>query len=80
MSDEKKMSLAQMAAGQSGTVAEIKGGHGLVDRLNALGIRPGRTVTKVSSMFMGGPVVIQVDRAEVAIGFGMARRITVELD
>jgi len=74
------MSLAQMVAGQSGTVVEIKGGRGLVGRLSALGVRPGRTVTKVSSMLMGGPVIIQVDRAEVAIGFGMARKITVKLD
>jgi len=80
MPDEKQMSLSRIQAGQSGTVIQIQGGYGLVNRLNALGIRPGKRITKISSMFMRGPVTIQVDRAQVAIGFGMARRIIVGLD
>ena len=80
MPDGKQITLARMQTGQSGTVVQIQGGHGLINRLNSLGIRPGKRITKVSSMFMRGPVTIQVDRAQVAIGFGMARRIIVELD
>jgi len=68
-----------MQTGQSGVVVQIQGGHGLVNRLNSLGIRPGKRIAKISSMMMRGPVTIQVDRAQVAIGFGMARRIIVEL-
>ena len=52
----------------------------MVNRLDALGIRPGKRITKVGSMFMRGPVTVQVDRAQVAVGFGMASRIIVELD
>jgi len=80
MPDEKQMALSRMQAGQSGIVIQIQGGYGLVNRLNALGIRPGKRITKVSSMFMRGPVTIQVDRTQVAIGFGMASRIIVDLD
>jgi len=80
MPEGKLVTLTRMQSEQHGTVVQIKGGHGLVNRLSALGIRPGRRITKVSSMLMRGPVTIQVDRAQVAIGFGMARRITVELD
>ena len=80
MADGKQITLSRMPTGQSGSVVQIQGGHGLVNRLSALGIRPGKRITKVSSMFMRGPVTIQVDRAQVAIGFGMARRIIVELD
>ncbi len=80
MTDGKQITLTQMQIGQSGVVVQIQGGHGLVNRLNSLGIRPGKRITKVSSMLMRGPVTIQVDRAQVAIGFGMARRIIVELD
>ena len=80
MTDGKQITLTQMQVEQSGVVVQIQGGHGLVNRLNALGIRPGKRITKVSSMIMRGPVTIQVDRAQVAIGFGMARRIIVELD
>ncbi len=74
------MSVTQLAAGQSGKVLAVTGGHGMVSRLAALGIRPGKRIVKVSSAFMRGPVVIQVDRARVAIGFGMASRILVEPD
>jgi len=80
MPDDRRITLRQMQAGQSGTVVYIDGGHGLVNRLNALGIRPGKRITKFSSMLMRGPVTIQVDRAQVAIGFGMANKIIVELD
>jgi ferrous iron transport protein A len=80
MPDEKYVPLSRMEAGQSGIVFQIQGGQGMINRLGALGIRPGKRVTKVSSMFMRGPVTIQVGNARVAIGFGMAKRITVEME
>lgn len=49
-------------------------------RLEAMGIRPGKRITKVSSMFGHGPVTISVDSMQIAIGFGMADKIIVELD
>ena len=76
----KQITLTRMQTGQSGIMVQIQGGHGLVNRLDALGIRPGKRITKVGSMFMRGPVTVQVDRAQVAVGFGMASRIIVELD
>ena len=79
MPGEKQVTLARMRAGQSGMVLRVEGGHGLVNRLNALGIRPGQKITKVSSMLMRGPVTIQLGTAQVAIGFGMANRIIVRL-
>jgi len=79
MPEGKQTTLARMQIGQSGVVIQIQGGRGLVNRLNTLGIRSGKRITKLSSMIMRGPVTIQVDRAQVAIGFGMARRIIVEL-
>ncbi|MEJ2166901.1 MAG: FeoA family protein [Desulfobacterales bacterium] len=75
----KLLPLAQMQSGQSGILAEILGGHGLVDHLNALGLRPGKKVTKISSMLMRGPVTIRMDRIEIAVGFGIARKIMVRL-
>jgi len=74
------VSLAQMQNGQSGVVLRILGRHGMVNRLSALGIRPDKRIAKISSMFMRGPVTIQVDRTQVAIGFGMAKRVIVRLD
>lgn len=69
-----------MQPGQSGIVLQIQGGQGLVRRLNALGILPGKRISKISSMLMRGPVTIEIDRVKVAVGFGMAGKITVQLD
>ncbi len=80
MPEGKQTTLVRMQTGQSGVVVQVQSGHGLVNRLSSLGIRPGKRITKISSMIMRGPVTIEVDRAQVAIGFGMANRITVELD
>ena len=74
------VSLTQMRPGQSGVVVRIQGGFGLVDRLNALGVIPGKRIAKISSMIARGPVTVEIDRAQVAIGFGMANRIIVKLD
>jgi len=68
-----------MRSGQSGTVIQIQGGHGVVRRLNALGIVPGKRITKISSMLMRGPVTVEVDRVRIAIGFGMVSKIMVEV-
>ena len=80
MPEKKQITLAQMDAGQRSKVVEVRGGQGMVNRLSALGIRPNKRITKVSSMFMRGPVTIEVDRIQVAIGFGMARKIIVVPD
>ncbi len=72
--------MSQMHAGQSGKVVEIEGGAGQVSRLSAMGIRPGRKITKLNSMLMRGPVTVQQGSTRLAIGFGMARKILVEID
>lgn len=76
----EQLTLAEMRSGQSGTVIEVLGGHGLVRRLEALGIRPGKKVTKISSALFRGPVTLRVDNAQVAVGFGMAKKIIVQVD
>lgn len=75
----RQLTLRQMEIGQTGTVIGILGGRGLMRRLEVLGIRPGKKVTKVSSTLFRGPVTLRVDNAQVAIGFGMANRIIVEV-
>ena len=79
MHQGRQFTLRQMGIGQTGTVIGILGGRGLIQRLEALGIRPGKKVTKISSTLLRGPVTLRVDNAQVAIGFGMANRIIVEV-
>jgi len=76
----EQLTLAEMRTGQTGTVVGVLGGHGLIRRLDALGIRPGRKVTKLSSTLFSGPVILRVNNTQVAVGFGMARKIIVETD
>jgi len=66
--------------GESGVVVDIQGGYGLIRRLESLGIRVGKKVTKVSSQFMRGPVTVRIDNYQVALGFGMARKVLVEIE
>jgi len=79
MADEKLVTLHQMQFGQKGKVVQIQGGLRLTSRLNALGVRPGVGITKLSSMIMRGPVTIQSGNTQLAVGFGMANKIIVEL-
>ncbi len=74
------LSLSQMKTGQKGVVSKITGGRGLNSRLEVMGIRIGHEVTKISSMLMAGPVVLKVGNTEIALGFGMAQKIIVEVD
>jgi ferrous iron transport protein A len=80
MYQNEQLTLAQMKTGQTGTVVGILGGHGLIRRLDALGVRPGKKVTKLSSTLFHGPVMLKVNNTQVAVGFGMARKIIVEAD
>jgi len=76
----EQLTLAEMRTGQTGIVVGVLGGHGLIRRLDALGIRPGKKVTKLSSTLFRGPVTLRVNNTQVAVGFGMARKIIVEAD
>ena len=47
-------------------------------RLEALGLRPGKIVTKVSGMPFCGPVTIILDGRQIAIGHGISCKVAVE--
>jgi len=69
--------LTDLKVGEEAEIIAIRGGHGMQGRLRALGLAEGQHVKKLSHVGLGGPVVILVNRAQVAIGRGMARRIIV---
>ncbi len=73
-------SLNDMNSEESGIVYEIEGGQGMINRLNALGIITGKKIKKIDSMLMRGPATVLVNRTKVAIGFGMAGKIFIEVD
>ncbi|MBM3245714.1 MAG: ferrous iron transport protein A [Candidatus Omnitrophica bacterium] len=73
------INLTQMQPGEAGIVREIQGGQGFVRKLQSMGVRPEKKITKVSSHFRRGPQTIEVDNIQIAVGFGMAKRILVEV-
>lgn len=69
--------LSDLEPGQEATIVSIKSGQGMRRRLHSQGISEGRSIQKLSAMALGGPVVIRLNRAQVAIGRGMANKIIV---
>lgn len=72
------LDLTQMKHAEQGTIIAIAGGHGLRRRMETLGIRKGAEIIKISAQIMRGPIIVQVVNTQVAIGFGIAKKIIVE--
>lgn len=71
--------LSQVKPGQKAQVLRLHGGQAEVDRLYAMGIRPGAVVTVKSAQPLHGPVVIKSGRGQWALGHGLAMKITVKV-
>ncbi len=71
------MPLDLLPAGKSAVVVGLQGGRGVMRKLDAMGLRPGRRVRMLSSQFMAGPITVLVNGRQVAMGRGIARRILV---
>ena len=73
------MKLIDLKNGEKALISEIKGGQKFIQRLNAMGLSIGQCVQKISKVRMGGPVIIEINRAQIAIGRGMAEKINVKV-
>jgi len=71
--------LYKLKDGEEARVLNILGGHGVRQRLSHCGVHPGDRVRVIRNGFLGGPVLIDIHGAEVAIGQGMARKVEVEV-
>jgi DtxR family Mn-dependent transcriptional regulator len=82
-SERRKVPLTALRAGEAGTVASIRAGHGrgwgFEKRLMDMGLTPGTRVTVVKSAPFHGPLEILVRGSRLALGRGMAERILVEI-
>lgn len=72
-----EVTLIDLASGKEAVIESIRGGRGMRYRLNSLGLREGTRLKKISRIGLGGPVVVEVERTQLALGRGMARRIIV---
>lgn len=80
MTNEAIVELSKLRNGQSGRVVNITGGIGIISKLEALGIRKGIIVTKKSALIARGPVIVLAGGTEIAMGYGMASKIFVEVN
>ena len=72
--------LTQVKPGETGLIKELRGGCDFARRIQSMGMREGKKLKKVSSHFWRGPQTVEVDNMRVAIGFGMAKKIFVEVE
>ena len=70
--------LTQIPEGEKAVIKSINGGFGVLRKLNALGIKEGKEIKKISTGIARGPVVLQCGNTQLAIGFGMAQKIIVK--
>ena len=74
----QKVSLVNLADGESATVVGFDSGDGASARLEAMGIRVGKKIKKLGGMFMKGPITIEVGQTRMGIGHGMASKVIVQ--
>ncbi|WP_353684291.1 FeoA domain-containing protein [Thermodesulfovibrio sp. 3907-1M] len=70
--------LLDINNGKRVKILKISGGRGIRQHLQCLGIHIGDIVTLKKSSFLGGPVLLEVNGFDVALGRGVASKIEVE--
>jgi ferrous iron transport protein A len=73
------MTLDSMKPGQKARVVEIRGGWGIRQKLNELGIYPDQIVSVSNTSIWRGPLLVRINSNEVALGRGVARKVVVEV-
>jgi len=66
-----------LSPGEEAIVVEVRGGHGLRDRLTGMGLTPGAPVRLLQNQ-SPGPILVLVRDARIALGRGLAHKVLVE--
>jgi ferrous iron transport protein A len=75
---KNQLTLDRIRENREVEVVGIRGGWGIRQRLNQMGIHPGDRVLVKRSAIMGGPILVRVRGADVALGRGMTRKVIVQ--
>ena len=70
------MPLTMATPGKELTLIDINGGRGIRSKLYSMGLVPGVKLSVVGAN--GGPIMIALNDTRLALGRGMAQKITVE--
>lgn len=71
------MNLTQILDDESAIIKRIPEGEA-GQRLEALGLRSGKKIQKISGMPFGGPVTVLLDGRHFAVAHGVAEHVEVE--
>jgi len=72
-----EITLFDLESGKKATIKRLDGGVEFRKKLTSLNIRVGKTIRKITVQPLHGPVVIEIDNTEAAIGMNMAKKIVV---
>jgi DtxR family Mn-dependent transcriptional regulator len=72
----EEIALSELASGESGVIESFAGGRGMLGRCLSMGFTP-RSLVKMLENFGSGPVLVKIHDTEVALGRGLAQKITV---
>lgn len=73
----KKLTLAEISAGENATVLSFQSGCAINQRLISMGFTPGVKIKIIQNRFKG-PLIVLVRGTRVALGRGEAVKIIVE--
>jgi ferrous iron transport protein A len=72
--------LLQISPGFTVRVIGFRGGKNLQSKLQQYGIYPGDCLRLLRKAPLGGPLLVECNEREIALGKGVADKIIVELD
>jgi ferrous iron transport protein A len=72
--------LLQFSPGDSVRVIDFSGGTNLRGKLTQYGIYPGDRLRLLRKAPLGGPLLVECNEREIALGRGVADKIIVETD
>ena len=70
--------VEEMMCGKEAVIIGICAGFGLQRRLCSLNLREGKIIKKITQHPFRGPIIIEIDGRQCAIGRGMAKKILVK--
>ena len=73
------INLLQISPGASVRVIDFNGGTNLRSKLTQYGIHPGDCLRLLRVAPLGGPLLVECNAREIALGRGVAEKIIVEL-
>lgn len=74
-----KMHLSDMKSGNCARFIGVEGGNRLVGTLRQYGLYPGEKIRVIRIAPFGGPVLVEINQREIALGRIVAGKVRVEM-